>query len=434
MSVTAETVTQPAFDPNVINFGNGVEVSARHLGDLMTGLYHLDEGVYPFLSDQARDRLRPHYRYTDPLTDKTYVELNPKRRAVEQALPHLAPVVGKLLNSEGDGPAEFSPEDAAHAKAGLLPLMPSGMMRDALGAVSDEALASDLNVAQSGLPAITGLSLFDAGIRAKVAPQLETVEPFVRILAAGEKLGVRGEFQQEVSNLLGFIEHNAQARAASRERAAVEHSGQRAKTRLENKLHEQPGKYVTREDVAAGIAEAIRATLSNEGATPMLHGLANRLLAGAAGGQGKENLKINIKGIEVVSDLLVHSLLRALPEQEQKRYQELFRSATSASALSFWGQMAIHASGMVPEGVRRKLIRERMGVSEKDAARLAKHGKQMYRTLHRRLPDTMEALSGTLPTADKRRVIAMYNRLQQRLGPKKQIGSAALQTTVQSAT
>ena len=423
-SKTAEAASQTGFDPNVINFA-GIEVSAPHLSALMTSAYYLDRDAYPFLSPGARDWLRPTINYGDG-----YIERNSKRDRLEAAMPRLAPIAGQLLLGLESGQApQFTPAQAASAKQGVASYMQPGAAMDTLRATSDQDAASILNfMGLTGLPFATRLEVFGSQVRRKVGPQLETARPYVKILTSGEQPGARQEFQHEVRGLLSLIQHTARQRAASRERDSIASEGPKSKAKLERRLQEDPDRYMNREDTAAGIAEAIQAVLANENTAPMLHGLAQNILARTGQTKGKD-IKMNTKALEIGSDIIVKALLAALPENEQQEFRGLYSAATSISAISFWAKRAVGASVWVPGAIKRKIITD-LGVSPKMADILAKRGRKIYHSLDERLPRTFQALSGVLPTTDKRIVVDRYNRLQRALGLSTAVGRATVPRTV----
>jgi hypothetical protein len=428
MSV-AETVKQAPFDPNVIDFA-GVELSTPYLGALMTGLYELDAGVYPFLSPALRDRFKPHRYYTDVYTNEQRVWRNPQRDQMMYALPRLAGAAGRLTTSlDGGARPDFTPEEVTPVKEGLLSLITAGSTRAALAEASNEDLASILNfTAETVLPFAERLDVFDKLVGTKIGPHLETARPFMDALAAGEKQGVREEFRDGIKGVLNLVQHTAQERAADRERLSATQAGGKAKDKLEARLQAEPGRFVTREDVAAGIGKAIEAVLADGATAPMLHELAQSILTGAGQTKGKD-LNINIKALEVASEIVVRSLLSALPAAEQEPYRQLYKAASSNSAINFWAKTAIHGSGLVPDVLKRKLIRDRLDAPEKLVRLLASNGRHMYITLNQQLPATLRAMSGVLPATDKKTVISVYEKLRARFGAER-VGSAAVKKVV----
>ena len=421
-----ETATKPGFDPNIINFA-GVEVSAPHLSALMSNLYYLDRDAYPFLTPALRAQFKPTMRFSDG-----YVERNSKRERLEWVLPRVAPAAGEILMSlDSDHTPQLTPDQAGLAKEGILPWLAPGDIQTLLSTASNEEVASALTfVARSGLPFGLSLDTVDRFARQKVGPTLDKVKPHAHILTAGEQPGVRQEFQQEVKGFLDIAQDTARARAANRERQSATAESDRAKARLEKRLQENPDRYLSREDTAAGIGAGIQTILTDKNAAPMLHGLAQSILA-STGKSGKD-ISLSIKALEVGADLIVDSLLKVLPEDEQRAYHGLYFAANSTSAVSFWARAAIKASVFVPKGVLREQIMTRLNMSPAAADILAKRGRHIYNALEQRLPRTLQALNGTLPTTDKRLVATVYEKLQRRFGTQQRVGSSALHGVAQA--
>jgi len=409
MPETIAATTQA--NPNVLVITDGLAVSKPHLSLLMDQVWWMHDAE-PFLPSSIVPYLKPSVVERHDLGGRVIdTERNITRIPTELALG-LAPLAGELAMKLGNGEPmpTLTSDQVDEIKNGAAPLL---SLLSGAGGVLSELSVDDYNRI---LPVAPKLDY----VQARTGPYLEKLDKARRYIdtatSTGDQAEIGHQLHHEVRGLLSLIWGTA--RGAAAHRVGQDH----AKIRRMQRDHDR---YVTREDVAVGIKAAVEAVLNGDAeAAPMLHSMIQNVLEQKGKAGTVLDVKLNVELLDFAADLIVTSLVSALPKDERSGYRVLLDIAKSSSMASLKFNTILWASKFATAGRRQKVLETR-DMSPALAKFIAEKGRGLYKGLNGHLPNAMLAIGGLFVMSQKTSVKNLYENLQRSI-PAPKSGSAAL--------